>query len=434
MNICVIGAGHVGLVTAACFSDLGHRVVCVDQDRPKVQSLRKGKVWFYEPGLERLVARNLRHRRLSFTERIGDGVRHGEVIFIAVGTPPLASGDADLSSVEQVVREVARLAKGYRLIVEKSTVPVETGKRILQTLQMWPKGKAQFEVASNPEFLREGSAVEDFLHPERIVVGVQSKRARALLEELYRPFKAPWVVTDIASAEFIKHASNAFLATKISFINAISVLCDRVGADVEKVALGMGLDSRIGPSFLKAGVGYGGFCFPKDLEAFVRIAEKLGYDFRLLKATQQINEDQKRVLIEKIAHQLWNLKGKRIAVLGLAFKPDTDDLRFAPALEIVASLNRAGAKVRVYDPKAMKGARKLLKGQATFAKDPYDAARRAECLIVMTEWVEFKGLDFKRLKRSMSLPVIVDGRNIYSPETMHRLGFRYVGMGRGLGE
>ncbi len=434
MNICVIGAGHVGLVTAACFSDLGHRVVCVDQDRPKVQSLRKGKVWFYEPGLERLVERNLRKRRLSFTERIGDGVRHCEVIFIAVGTPPLASGDADLSSVEQVVREVARLAKGYRLIVEKSTVPVETGKRILQTLQMWPKGKTQFDVASNPEFLREGSAVEDFLHPERIVVGVQSKRARALLEELYRPFKAPWVVTDIASAELIKHASNAFLATKVSFINAISVLCDRVGADVEKVALGMGLDSRIGPSFLKAGLGYGGFCFPKDLEAFVRIAEKLGYDFQLLKATRQINEDQKRILVEKVLHHLWNLKGKRIALLGLAFKPDTDDMRFAPSLDIVSALIQGGAQVHAYDPRSMKAARRILGNKVRFSKDPYSASKGADCLVVITEWAEFRELDFKRIKRLMRQPILVDGRNLYRPEVMRRLGFRYVGMGRGRGE
>ena len=279
MDICIIGSGHVGLVTGACFSDLGHSVICVDQDQAKIKSLRKGKIPFYEPGLEGLVAHSLKQERLRFTTRIADGVRRSQVIFIAVGTPPLPSGEADLSAVEQVIREIARSATGYRLIVEKSTVPVETGRQIKEMLEHTPKRKAQFDVASNPEFLREGSAVQDFLHPDRVVIGVESKRAKELLEKLYQPLKAPMVVTDIASAELIKHASNAFLATKISFINAVSVLCDRVGADVEKVALGMGMDPRIGSAFLKAGVGYGGFCFPKDLEAFVRIAENLSYDF-----------------------------------------------------------------------------------------------------------------------------------------------------------
>ena len=431
MKICVIGAGHVGLVTGVCFADLGHEVVCVDRDRSKLRALKRGEPWFYEPGLAPMLVRNMKRKKLSFSESVAEGVRRSQVIFIAVGTPPLPSGDADLSAVEQVVREIARAADGYRLIVEKSTVPVETGKRVQQALHLLRGKKGTLDVASNPEFLREGSAVEDFLHPERIVIGVESKRARILLEELYEGFGAPLVVTDIASAELIKHASNAFLSTKISFVNALSVICDRVGADVEKVALGMGMDSRIGPSFLRAGVGYGGFCFPKDLEAFIRIAEKLGYDFRLLKATQEINEEQKRIFLEKVSALLWNLKGKKVAVLGLAFKPDTDDLRFAPALDIIASLLQAGAKVRAFDPQAMKGTREILGDKIQYAKDEYDAVRGADCLLIFTEWKQFKEMDLKRIREAMHLPVIVDGRNLLSPEQARQLGFRYVGMGRG---
>lgn len=431
ISICVVGAGHVGLVTAVCFAELGHPVVCVDQDRAKLRGLQKGRPWFYEPDLAPLLKRNLKAKRIFFAPRISEGVKRSEVIFIAVGTPPLASGDADLTSVEQVVREIAGSASGYRLIVEKSTVPVETGRKIQETLrQISRKSKVEIEVASNPEFLREGSAVHDFFHPDRIVLGVGSPRARELLENLYRPLNAPMLATDIQSAELIKHASNAFLATKISFINAVSVLCDRVGADVEKVAQGLGLDSRIGPAFLRAGIGYGGFCFPKDLEAFIRIAEKLGYDFELLKATRRINEQQKRILVEKITQALWNLKGKKIGLLGLAFKPGTDDLRFAPSLEIIQALRKAQARVSVHDPKAMEAARPLLKEQVTFAKSAYDLARGADCLVVVTEWGEFKTLDLARIKRLMRNPLIVDGRNFYDPQVMKKLGFQYAAIGR----
>ena len=317
MKICLVGAGHVGLVTATCFAEMGHRVVCMDQDPKKLAQLRKGKPWFYEPGLEELLKKNLRKKRLSFADTVAEGVRKSEVIFIAVGTPPLPTGDADLTAVEQVVRQIARAADGYRLIVEKSTVPVETGRRIKQALEIMPKRRAPVEVASNPEFLREGSAIHDFFHPDRVVIGAESARSRELLEDLYRPFKVPLVVTDIASAELIKHTSNAYLAMKISFINAVSLICDKVGADVELVARGVGLDSRIGPSFLKAGLGYGGFCFPKDLEAYIRITEKMGYDFKLLKAVRQINDEQRGVLVEKVSQLLWNLKGKKIGLLGL---------------------------------------------------------------------------------------------------------------------
>ena len=431
MKICVIGAGHVGLVTAACFAEMGHRVVCMDQDRRRLAQLRKGKAWFYEPGLEGLVAKNIRKKRLFFTDRVAEGVKQSEIIFIAVGTPPLPSGDADLTAVEQVVRQIAQAADGYRLIVEKSTVPVETGRRIKQALEMMHRKKAPVEVASNPEFLREGSAVHDFFHPDRIVFGVESVRGRELLERLYEPFKAPRVVTDIASAELIKHSSNAYLSMKISFINAVSVICDKVGADVENVARGIGHDTRIGPSFLRAGIGYGGFCFPKDLEAYIRIAEKMGYDFKLLKAVREINEDQRRILLEKVIRLLWNLKDKKIGLLGLSFKPDTDDLRFAPSLEIIKALRKGGARVYAYDPCAMPEARRLLGSGIRFAKDPYHLARNADCLILVTEWRQFKELDFARVKRLMRQPVLVDGRNLFDPAKMARLGFRYAGMGRG---
>ena len=430
MEICIIGAGHVGLVTGACFADLGNRVICVDHDARKIASLKKGGVPFYEPGLQPLVAHNLAQKRLSFTTQIPEGVRHSQVIFIAVGTPPKDSGEADLTGVEQVAQAIARAMSGYRLIVEKSTVPVETGKWIRHTLQVAVRKKIPFDVASNPEFLREGSAINDFIHPDRIVIGVESERARSLLEKLYKPLKSPLVVTDIASAELIKHASNAFLAMKVSFINAISTLCEKVGADVERVAQGVGLDRRIGQAFLHAGVGYGGFCLPKDIDAFIRIAEKLGVDFQLLKSVRQINDQQRQKLVEKVERQLWNLQKKRIGILGLAFKPDTDDLRFAPSLEVIGALLRAGAQIKVFDPQAMPSAKALLNG-VTFAKDAYQLAKDCDCMVVMTEWNEFKELDLPRVKSLMRQPVIVDGRNLYDPDAMKRLGFRYVAIGRG---
>ena len=431
MKICVVGAGHVGLVTAACFAEMGHQVVCMDQDKKKLAQLRRGKPWFYEPGLAELVVKNLKKKRLTFTDKVAEGVKKSEIIFIAVGTPPLPSGDADLTAVEQVVRQIAQSADGYRLIVEKSTVPVETGRRIQQSLQMMHKRKVPIDVSSNPEFLREGSAVYDFFHPDRIVIGVETPRAQDLLEQLYKPFKAPIVVTDIASAELIKHSSNAYLSMKISFINAVSVICDKVGADVQQVARGIGQDARIGPAFLYAGIGYGGFCFPKDLEAYIRIAEKLGYDFKLLKAVKQINDDQRRILVEKVTHLLWNLKDKKIALLGLSFKPETDDLRFAPSLEIVDMLRKGGADVHAYDPQAMPEAKHLLGSKVTLAKDPYQLAKDADCLVLVTEWKQFKELDFARIKKLMRQPVLVDGRNLYDPAKMEKLGFRYEAIGRG---
>jgi UDPglucose 6-dehydrogenase len=318
----------------------------------------------------------------------------------------------------------------YRLIVEKSTVPVNTGEWVEHTVKIFNKRHIKFDVASNPEFLREGSAIEDFMHPDRIVIGVKSKKAKDILTELYKPLKCPIVATDIKSAELIKHASNSFLAMKISFINSVANLCDKVGADVAEVARGMGLDKRIGEKFLNAGIGFGGFCFPKDLAAFVRISEKTGYDFGILKEVQRVNEEQKALLIKKIEESVWNISKKTIAVLGLAFKPDTDDIRYAPALDIITTLLKEGADIRTYDPEAMARVKPLFKKGVEFCKGPYEAVKGSDCLVIATEWNEFKELDFKRLKKMMRQPVIVDGRNIYDPEEMKRLGFRYAGMGR----
>ncbi len=431
MKICIIGSGYVGLVTGACFADLGNTVICVDNDESKIARINKGMLPIYEPGLEEVIKRNKKEGRLSFTADLKKGVKKSEVIFIAVGTPPRDNGEADLSSVEHVSREIALSMPSYRLVVEKSTVPVNTGEWVEHTIKVFNKRNIKFDVASNPEFLREGSAIEDFMQPDRIVIGVKSKKARDILTELYKPLKAPIVVTDIKSAELIKHASNSFLAMKISFINAISNICDRVGADVQEVARGMGLDRRIGKEFLLAGIGFGGFCFPKDLAAFIRIADKIGYDFGILKEVEKVNEDQKKVLIKKIEELLWNLHDKTIGILGLSFKPNTDDIRYAPALDIISMLKREGASVKVYDPEAMGKAKKAIKEKIVFCKDAYEVAKSSDCLIVVTEWNEFKELDFGRIKKIMRQPVIIDGRNIYDPAELRKMGFRYMGIGRG---
>lgn len=429
MKIAVVGCGYVGLVSGACFSSLGHAVTCVDIDARKVALLTKGRMPIYEPGLEELVRAGARQKRLSFSTDLRRAARAAEVVFIAVGTPPRPNGEADLSFVEDVARTIAREIRSYKLIVEKSTVPVETGEWIAQTLKRHARRGAAFDVASNPEFLREGSAVTDFMNPDRVILGVASKRAKEILTDLYRPLKAPIVVTDLKSAEIIKHASNSFLATKISFINAVSNLCDAVKADVEQVAAGMGLDRRIGKSFLNAGIGFGGFCFPKDLAAFIRISEKLGYDFQLLKAVERINEDQKHVFIKKIESAIWNISQKTIGVLGLSFKPNTDDMRYAPSIDIIRMLQERGAKVQAFDPHAMAKARESLRG-VKYCADSYAACKGADCLVVLTEWDEFKELDLKRVKKLLAQPVVVDGRNVYDPAKMRALGFRYHSIGR----
>ena len=432
MNISIIGSGYVGLVTGACFAELGNKVVCADNDINKISLLKKGILPIYEPGLEEMIKLNLKNKRLKFTSSIRVAVNSSEVIFIAVGTPALENGEADLTGIENVARSIAQNMDGYRLIVEKSTVPVETCAWVKKTISTYVKKGHKFDVVSNPEFLREGSAINDFTHPDRIVLGVESIKAKQIMISLYQPLNRPILVTNIKSAELIKHASNAFLATKISFINAVSRICDKVGADVKEVAQGMGLDNRIGRHFLHAGIGYGGSCFPKDLEAFINIAEKLGYDFQILKAVRNTNEEQKKFVLQKIKDELWIIKDKAIAVLGLAFKPNTDDLRNSPSIDLVRSLVQEGVKVKVYDPRAMSKARELLK-DVVFCSNLYQAAKSADCLVVATEWNEFKELDFIRLKRTLKRPLIIDARNIYDPKLLKEMGFTYIGVGRGNG-
>jgi len=428
-KIAVIGTGYVGLVTAACLADLGNQVICVDSDRKKLGNLKKGIIPIYEPGLEELIAKNRKLKRISFANSIKEATQKSEIIFICVGTPPQADGAADLSAVEKVASEIARAMKSYKVIVGKSTVPAETGERIKHTVKMIKQGKADFDVVSNPEFLREGQAIHDTMHPERIVIGCESRRAESIMRKLYQPIKAPIVVTNIATAEIIKHACNSFLSTKISFINAIAHICERVNADVEKVAEAMGLDKRIGRQFLNAGAGFGGYCFPKDLDAFIHLAEKKGYDFELLKAVRKINEGQKKILLKKIEDALWVIKGKNIAVLGLSFKPNTDDIRNSVAIEMIKMLQHAGAGIKAYDPKAMPKAKAEL-AKVTFCKDAYAAARNSDCLLIMTEWVEFKSLDLKKVKKLLRQPVIVDARNMFEPTKMKEMGFVYKCMGR----
>lgn len=429
-TICVVGTGYVGLVTGTCLAEIGHRVVCVDNDARKIRQLKKNTMPIYEPGLEELVAKNVRARRLSFSTDLKAAVKVSEVIFIAVGTPPRDDGSADLSYVENVACEVARTMRSYKLIVDKSTVPVETGENVETTVRRNLRKNVPFDVASNPEFLREGSAVHDTFHPDRIVVGVKTVRAADLLREIFAPIKAPVVVTDIKSAEIIKHASNSFLAMKISYINAVANICERSGADIEKVAEGMGMDRRIGRSFLNAGIGFGGFCFPKDLEAFYWISRKLGYEFNLLREVIDINRNQRAVLVKKIEDALWNLRGKTVAVLGLAFKPDTDDMRYAPSIEIISALQKEGAIVRAYDPQSAHRARLVLKN-VHYAKNPYDAMKGADCAVIVTEWEEFRKLDLKRAAKLLKHPIIIDGRNMFDPAAMKKAGFVYRSMGRG---
>ncbi len=443
MNISIIGIGHVGLVTGACFAEIGNQVICVDNDKEKIATLKKGKMPIYEPHLGELVKKNVNEEQLFFSTSIEEGVSKSSVIFIAVGTPPKENGEADLSSVEKVCSQIARNMKDYKLVVEKSTVPVQTGQWIKRLFNLHDSHQ-DFDVASNPEFLREGSAIHDFLNPDRIVIGVENERAANILKELYSPIikrsfdsslksslvnHIPLLITDLQSAELIKHASNSFLAAKISFINAVADICERVGADVEKVAQGMGYDPRIVPAFLKAGVGFGGFCFPKDLQAFIQIAGKFNYDFALLKEVERINKDRPRRLVEKIEEALWVLKDKTIGILGLAFKPDTDDMRFAPSIEVINLLQKEKAKVKVYDPVAMDKAKMILK-DVEYGKNPYLVAEGSNALVIVTEWSEFRGLDLAKIKGLLANPIIVDGRNIFDPAKMKKLGFVYKAMGR----
>ena len=429
-KICVIGAGHVGLVSAACFSEMGYQVICVDCDTKKINSLKRKILPFYEPALDSIVTKNTKKGNLVFSSALEASVKKSDIIFIVVGTPPLPNGSADLTSIENVARAIARNLNSYKLIVEKSTVPVQTGSKVKETIYRYRKNSVEFDIASNPEFLREGKAIYDFFHPDRIVVGVEHKRAEKIIRKLYSSIKAPLIVTDINTSELIKHASNSFLATKISFINAVARICDLAGANVKKVALGMGFDKRIGKDFLDAGLGYGGFCFPKDLEAFAYISKKLGYDFNLLQEVKRINEEQRRYFSEKIKEHLWVIKNKKIAVLGLSFKPDTDDMRFAPSIDIVNFLLDEGASVRLYDPQANIEAKKIFaNSKLEFAKNAYDAANKCDCVCILTEWEEFKRLDFAKLKKCMHYPLVADGRNMFDKNHIEAAGFKYIGIG-----
>src|ERR1700722_31244 len=429
MDIAIIGSGYVGLVTGACFADVGHNVVCVDNDQRKVESLQSGHIPIYEPGLEEVVHRNVSGRRLRFTNSTADGVDHSQIVFIAVPTPPRSDGSVDLTYIEKVAREIAEVLKEYRVIVDKSTVPVKTGEKVAETIRRYNKAKVDFDVVSNPEFLREGFAVADLMKPDRVVVGVRSERAAGPMKEIYAPFKAPIIVTDINSAELIKHAANSFLALKISYINAISAVCEAAGANVQEVAEGIGLDERIGRRFLNAGIGFGGSCFPKDLSAFIKISEQVGYDFKLLKEVQRINGDQMDRFIKKITDTLWVLKDKKIGVLGLAFKQNTDDVRSSPAIDLCQRLLKEGATLRVHDPKAMEKAQPLLPN-ITYVDDMNAVADGCDAIVIATEWEEFKALDLARAQKALTHPIMFDGRNLFDPAKMEKLGWVYKSIGR----
>lgn len=432
MKLSIIGTGYVGLVSGACFAEVGHEVICVDNDEAKVKTLQAGGIPIYEPGLEELVRKNTAAGRLRFTSSTSEGVQQSDVIFIAVPTPPLSDGSVDLSFIERVAREIAGAMTSYRIVVDKSTVPVKTGEKVAETIKRYSKTKVDFDVVSNPEFLREGFAVDDLMRPDRVVIGVASSRPVAAMKEIYAPFEAPIVVTDINSAELIKHASNSFLALKISYINALSVVCELTGANVMEVANGMGMDQRIGRRFLDPSLGFGGSCFPKDLSAFIKIAEQVGYDFGLLKQVQHINSAQMDRFVKKVVDTLWVVKDKRIGVLGLAFKQNTDDVRMSPALEVCQRLLREGASLRVHDPKAMEKAKSVLPPgeRVEYVADMNAVADGCDALVVATEWDEFKRLDLERARREMTHPILFDGRNLFDVAEMESLGFIYKSIGR----
>ena len=431
MDLAIIGSGYVGLVTGACFADVGHNVICVDNDAQKIKQLQAGEVPIYEPGLEEIIHRNVSAHRLRFTGSVEDGVKNSQIVFIAVPTPQQPNGDVDLSFLEKVAREIAGVLTDSRVIVDKSTVPVKTGEKVAESIKRYNRHGANFDVVSNPEFLREGCAVADLMQPDRVVIGAQSEHAIDLMKKVYEPFMAPILVTDINSAELIKHCANSFLALKISYINAVSAICEASGADVEKVADGIGMDHRIGRDFLNAGIGYGGSCFPKDIAAFITIAERLGVPFNLLKEVQRVNNAQKERFLKAIRETLWVLREKRIAVWGLTFKPDTDDLRSSVAIELVADLLREGAHVVAYDPKGMQKARAIKAiADAEFGSSALEAVTDAEALVIATEWNEFANVDLAVLKGKMRTPIVFDGRNLLDPGTMGRLGFHYHSVGR----
>jgi len=430
VNICVVGAGYVGLVTGAVFADLGNEVVCVDNIVDKISALQSGHLPIYEPGLEEMVARNVGDGRLSFSTDLAAAVRKSVIVFIAVGTPPKVDGGTDLSAVEAVARAIGRAMDRYTVVVNKSTVPVGTGELVREVIERHQQQPVPFDVVSNPEFLREGSAIEDTLRPDRIVIGAPSQQVAMTLLELYAPLERPMIITDVPSAEMIKYASNAFLATKISFINAIANICEPAGADVTQVMKGMGLDMRIGAAFLQAGLGYGGSSFPKDTDSLVHTAATLGYRFDILRAVVGVNSERATHFVSMIERALAPLHKRRIAILGLAFKPNTDDMREAKSAEVIKRLIDLGATVCAYDPVAMANARKMLPTVVEYAESPYTAAASADGVALITEWNEFKFLNLERLRSVMRRPVVFDGRNLWVTERMRRLGFEYYSIGR----
>ncbi|MBU90465.1 UDP-glucose 6-dehydrogenase [Candidatus Woesearchaeota archaeon] len=428
MNISVIGSGYVGLVTGACFATLNNNVCCIDNNEEKINGLNNLVIPIYEEGLGELVEANYKEGRLKFTTDIKEGIEDSEVVFICVGTPPKENGEPDLSAVENVAKEIAISLNGYKLIVEKSTVPVKTGQMLHEIIKQFPHN-AHFDIASNPEFLREGSAVYDFMNPDRVVLGTSSQHATAILTELYRPLNTNIIITGVEEAELIKHASNAFLAAKISYANFIANLCEKVGADALTVLAGVGADKRIGKDYLRPGIGYGGFCFPKDLSIFIHIAEENGIDTSFLKAVESINIYQRKHFVEKIEEALNGLEGKILGVLGLSFKPNTDDMRLAPSIDIIHQLQSKKALIKAYDPRAMDNAKNILK-DITYCRDPYEVCKDADALLILTEWKEFQSLDLRRIKNYLKNPIIVDGRNMYDPKRMAAQGFNYYSVGR----
>ena len=434
MNVCVVGTGYVGLVTGTCFAEFGNDVICVDVDKKKIDNLNKGILPIYEPGLDVMVARNVKEGRLTFTTDMKSAVQRSLVIFIAVGTPPKEDGSADLQYVEKVAKDIARYQNGFKVVVNKSTVPVGAGQWIKEVIKKNQPEPKHFAVVSNPEFLREGSAIEDFMRPDRVVIGSDSEEAIAIMQDLYSPLyliETPFVITNLETAELIKYASNAFLATKISFINEIANLCELVGADVHHVAKGMGLDNRIGRKFLHPGPGFGGSCFPKDTRALEKVAEKHGYEMKIVKATIEVNEQQRKRMVEKIVKALENPKDKVIGLLGLSFKPNTNDIRESPAIAIARDLIAQGAKIRAYDPAAMEEAkRELGEENVTYCQDAYDAATGSDILVLAVEWNQFRSLDMDRIKSVMKQPIMADLKNVYDRAKMEARGFTYVAVGR----
>ena len=432
MNVCIIGTGYVGLVTGACLAEFGMSLICVDNDQEKINLLKQGIIPIYEPGLEGLAVKNLREGRLSFSTSIEEGVKSSLVVFIAVGTPSLEDGSADLQAAEEVAKQIGRSMNGYKVVVIKSTVPVGTARRLKKLIEDHQAQPIPFDIVSNPEFQREGSAIEDFMRPDRVTIGAESEQAIAIMKDIYSALyliETPFVITGLETAEMIKYAANAFLATKVSFINEIANLCERMGADVHHVAKAMGLDGRIGKKFLHPGPGYGGSCFPKDTRALSRMAQEKGYSFKILDSVIRVNEEQKKRMVGKIQEKVGDLRGKTVGILGLSFKPNTDDIRESSSIVIIRDLLAVGAKVKAFDPAAMDEARAVLP-EVEYGKDPYDVAKGSDALVLATEWNQFRRLDLQRIKTLLKTPVFIDLRNVYDPDQMKRLGFNYCGVGR----